>query len=323
MAKHLFLFDGNSIAHANHNGAVLTVGGPRGFQTQAIFGFLKSTKAILAAHPGDKDLMVLWDGKAQWRLDIYPEYKGNRKPKDAEAKARDAARKAQMPFLEKALELLGVKQVRSPLLEADDLAKHIVAAVLRANDLKPPMERTHITLVSGDQDWIQLVCEDVSWFDPIRDRRVDHADFFEKTGYFDTAAFVQGKALVGDTSDNIPGIDGVGDDTAMKFLAQWRNVERFLAGVDDGTVTPKARKSKTAKTLHPEQILASPEGRALVARNLKLMDMTFCRKPEPGEMVIKAAPGRRDAFVALCERLMFASILREQAMFLKHFPNCK
>jgi len=321
MAKHIQLIDGNSIAHANHNGAVLTMGGPSGMQVQAIFGFLRSLKAMLEKDPGEP--VVLWDGKAQWRLDIFDGYKGNRTQRDPKQEAHHAAFKKQTPIIEKAVALLGVKQVRSPLLEADDLAKHFVAALVAANKLKALADRTRITLVSGDKDWLQLVQEDVEWFDPIRDRRVTTANFFEFTGYMTPAEFVEGKCLQGDTSDNIPGIYKLGETTAQQLLARWKTIERFFAEVDAGTYKPATRASATAKTKHPEELLASDEGRALFRRNVQLMDMRHCRKPEQGEMVIQAAPGNRAAFLELCGRLSFASMLREQGMFLRHFPNCK
>jgi len=321
MAKHIYLIDGNSIAHANHNGTVLTMGGPAGMQVQAIFGFLRSMKAMLEREAGEP--VVLWDGKAQWRLDIYPEYKGNRTQRDPKQEAHHAAFKKQTPIIEKALALLGVKQMRSPLLEADDLAKHLVKAIVVANKLKPQAEHTRITLVSGDKDWLQLVEEGVEWFDPIRDRRVTTVNFFEFTGYMTPAEFVEGKALQGDSSDNIPGIYKLGETTAQNLLARWKSITRFFAEVDAGTYTPATRKSKTATSKHPEELLASPEGRALFERNVKLMDMKHCRKPEQGEMIIQAAPGSREGFLELCGRLSFASMLREQGMFLRHFPNCK
>ena len=319
MTKDILLVDGNSIAHANHNGTVLTVGGPSGFQVQAIYGFLRSLRAMLQAADPGTEALVLWDGKAQWRLDIYPEYKGNRAQRDPEQEARHQAFKKQTPIIEKALQLLGVKQARSPLLEADDLANHIVRSIVSRNATRPAAERQRVKLVSGDQDWLQLVREEVSWWDPIRDRTVTTANFLDFTGYFTPAEFVQGKALLGDTSDNIPGIPGIGEKTASAFLAEHRDVHQWLEGCRSGAISPATRKSKKAASLHPEQILASEEGRAIFARNLLLMDMSNCRRPEPGEMVISQAPGNREGFLTLCQRLAFASILREQAMFLKHF----
>jgi len=307
MTKHIYLVDGNSIGHANHNGSVLSVGG---FQVQAIFGFLRSLRALRQAATGDVSLQVTWDGKAAHRLAIYPEYKGNRKAMDAKQAAHKEAYSKQVPLLEKALEYLGIPQLRCSYLEADDLAaittKRYVAAGMQ------------VTLVSGDQDWLQLVSPHVTWFDPIRNRTVAPENFLEFTGYYTPAAFVQGKALVGDNSDNVPGIDGLGDKGAALFMAEWKSLGAFYTAMKAGT-PPKTRKSKTAASLHPEQILASPEGKAIIARNLALMDMNRAPLPKPGDLVVIKKPADVAKFLMLCERLAFRSILEGRHAFLDTF----
>lgn len=307
MSKHFLTVDGNSIAHANHNTTPLTVGD---FQVQSIFGCLRSAQKLAELYPRSEQIW-LWDGKAQWRIDLYPEYKGNRAPLDADAEASKAAFKRQAPFTEKALNLLGIKQIRSPLLEADDLAGYFTRSLSQQGH--------KVTMVSGDRDWITLVDKNVSWFDPIRDRKVDMDSLLDFTGYFSTEAYVQGKALQGDNSDNITGIPKMGEKTAALFLAEWGDVRKFFAAVDNGTYTPKKRVSKTATSLHPEQVLASPEGRAIFERNVKLMDLRQSRRPEQGEVIIKRGEPSADGFIRLCERLAFASILRERVSFLANF----
>lgn len=305
----MLLIDGNNIAHANHHATKLSVGG---FQTQAIFGTLNSMHRLLTDHyPGFRPL-VLWDGRCQWRRDLFPEYKGNRDPAlmKPEKVADDQARQAQMPYIFKMLSLLGVKQVRGTTAEADDLAG-VFARKLSA------MCQTTV-MVSGDQDWLCLVDENVMWFDPIRHHKVGLGNFLDFTGFFSTEEFVQGLALTGDASDNINGIPGMGEKTASKFLAEHRSVEDFLRKVDDGSYKPKSRKS-SAKSLHPEQIIASPEGRELFARNLKLVDLRGVPTPPSNELEIDPGSYNEDAFRALCERLSFASILREWDQFLKPF----
>lgn len=308
MAKHIVIIDGNSLAHANHNTTPLTVGG---MQVQAIFGFLRSLKLIHDKYPGDREVLILWDGKAQFRLDLHPDYKGNRKALDDEGLRRKEAFKKQTPFIEKAVELLGIRQMRSPVQEADDLAGHLVPRLANCGK--------QVTLCSGDQDWLQLVGPNVSWFDFVRDRKVDQSNFLEFTGYFTPAAFVQGKALVGDTSDNIPGVPKLGDKGAALFLAKFKSVEEFWRQVDSGEHVPATRKSKTATSVHPEEFLASPEGRALFKRNMALMDFKQSPTPAPGELIVVAKPPEPEKFLHLCERLAFASILRERHAFLRSF----
>lgn len=308
MTRHVHLIDGNSIAHSGHSTTKLTVGD---MQVQAIFQFLKTLHALQRDAKGSPEPIILWDGKAEFRFELFPEYKGNRKAKTPEEEADKAAFKRQSPFIEKFMQLLGVRQLRSPLLEADDLAAMMVDS-LTARGFT-------VTLVSGDKDWIQLVRPGVTWFDPIRDRRVSTENFLEFTGYFTPQAFVQGKALVGDNSDNIEGIYKLGDKTAQLLLAEFKDMRKFFAQVDAGTYTPKERKSKTATSLHPEQLLAAPEGRALFERNLKLMDLSQARRPAPGELISLPCTPDADKFLLLCERLNFASIKRELHSFLRVF----
>ena len=116
--EHILLVDGSNIMHASHNSMPLTCGD---MQVQAIFGTLRSLKSLLDTTPGQKEIIVLWDGRAEFRLDLYPAYKGNRAPLDAKGIAHKEAFKRQAPFLHDALSMLGVRQMRSPLLEADDL----------------------------------------------------------------------------------------------------------------------------------------------------------------------------------------------------------
>jgi DNA polymerase I len=307
MAKHIVLIDGNSIAHANNNASTLTVGG---IEVQAIFGYLKSIRALRQGLTGDVGLYNLWDGRAQFRLDLYPEYKGNRAALTPADELAKASFKRQQKLIEKALEYLGLPQFRCNHLEADDLADYFVKRLVAAG--------VEVTLLTGDKDWLQLVQPGVTWFDPIRSRKVDTSNFLEFTGYYTPAAFVQGKALQGDGSDNIPGIEGLGEKGSALFLAQWKSVANFIKAVDSGEHKVKER-GKGAKSLHPEQILASPEGRKLFARNVRLMSLAHAPRPAKEDLIVTAKPANVDLFLQFCERLAFRSILREKHAFLDTF----
>jgi len=297
--KHILLVDGNSLLHANHHATPLTVGG---MQVQAIFGMLRSLKSLMSITPGDKELLVAWDGRAQFRMELLPEYKANRVAADPAQQASKDAFKRQAPFVEKALSMLGIRQMRSPLLEADDLAGHLIPKLAEAGH--------RVTMVSGDKDWLQMVGPLVTWYDPIRDRRVNESNFLEFTGYFHPAGFVQGKALTGDNSDNISGVGGIGEKGAPLFVAEFGSVKEFLKRFDAG----EFKKLPAAR-----QRLASPEGRAVFERNLKLMDWSLSRRPEPGEVINTPAIVDVAGFETLCQRLAFASILRDFTPFLAAF----
>lgn len=295
MSQGLLIIDGNSLGHAAHNATKLTVGE---MQTQAIFGMVKSCKLLAENYAGWQQL-VLWDGKAEWRKALHPDYKANRKAKDEKQEAHKEAYKAQSPFVRKALQLLGIRQMLVTSLEADDMAGILVKRAAG-----------NIVLVSGDRDWLQLVRPNVMWFDPIRDYKVGHGNFTEFTGYFTPREFLEGKALMGDTSDNIPGVGGIGEKGAPEFMAQFKSVDNFFKQVDDGTFVPK-------KKAH--QNLATEEGRAAFARNLRLMNLLEVPNPVKEDMQVIPATYNEANFRLLCEKLAFMSILRDFDNFMTPF----
>lgn len=292
MSQGLLIIDGNSLGHAHHNATKLSVGE---MQTQAIFGMIKSARMMAETYAGWNQL-VLWDGKADWRFAIHPDYKGNRKAKDEKQQAHKDAYKAQSPFVRKALQLIGVQQILVTNLEADDMAGVLTKRA-----------KGNVVLVSGDRDWLQLVRPNVVWFDPIRDYKVGMGNFTEFTGYFTPREFLEGKALMGDTSDNIPGVGGIGEKGAPEFLAQFKSVENFLKQVDDGSFVPK-------KKAH--QNLAAPEGRAAFERNLRLMNLLDAPNPDREAMQVIQPTYNESSFRLLCEKLAFMSILRDFDNFM-------
>lgn len=336
--KGTVIIDGNSLCHAAHHSSKLTVGV---MQTQAIFGMIKSIRVALNKYSG-WNILVLWDGHAQWRYDLYPGYKGDREAKTEEEAAIKSAYKAQSPFVRKALSLLGIRQMMALTHEADDLAG-LMSKKLSVAGVK-------VSLVTGDQDWIQLVNENVDWFDPIRDYYVNLTNFTKFTGYFTPLEFLEGKALVGDTSDCIKGVGGIGKDTAPQFLAEFKSVPNFYSMVDSGKFIPrllmhtrlcgdspftkdewKAKFVPTEKDQESEKSLARAlakhmkqwqgQGRLLYARNMKLMDLQQVPVPKSEHINITPPDYDEEKFLLLCERLSFISIRRNFEDFIKPFRD--
>jgi 5'-3' exonuclease len=302
---HYLLIDGNSVGHANHNTTVLTT--PKGFQTQAVYGFLRTLRLLLEDRAGVVPV-VLWDGRAQFRFDLFPDYKGKREEKvDPKDEARRVAYQAQVPFIQMLARLLGVGQIVHEALEADDLAGSLSHAYAQRGDT--------VTLVSGDKDWLQLVGEKVDWLDPIYDRNpkrevVNLANFFLSTGYYNPKTFLEGKVLRGDSSDCIPGVGGIGEKGAPEFLAAFGSIRGFYDQVASGAFKPK-------KKAHLR--LLTPEGRSNVARNLKLMRLDPQRAIPNEGLNFTTGDYDEDKFITLCGHLAFASILNDLNNFLRPF----
>lgn len=294
------IFDGNAVSHRFHNTPALSVGG---MEVQAIFGFIRAIHVVSKQYPG-WDMLALWDGRAQFRYDLYPEYKANRATPDAKQQASRESLNKQRPFIKKGLQLLGVRQAMHSALEADDLAGYFAPRLAAAGN--------DVVLVTGDQDWLQLVGPRVQWYDPIRDRRVTHTNFFEETGYMTPEAFLQGKALMGDTSDGITGVPKIGEKKAAEILAQFETVDNFFVDVDHGGFTPKY-------VIHKN--LASEEGRAIFRRNMQLMDLRNRSSMPPGDMNITKPAFSRQNFEFFCSKLAFRSILKDLDGFLQPIAN--
>lgn len=299
--------DGNAMGHAHHNATKLSTGS---MQTQAIFGFTRMLRELRTSNPGGTNL-ILWDGYAKHRFEMLPNYKGDREValEDPEKLAHREAYRAQVPVIKKMAELLGVTQVVHPDYEADDLAGLMVSA-------RPGRTR----LVTGDSDWLQLIRDDVEWYDPRNGGKlINMGNLAQVTGYFTPDEYLEGKVLIGDNTDSIPGIVGIGPKTAVEFIARWKSVSRFFEAVDKGDYVPASRKSKAAASPHPEQILASPEGREIYRRNMALMDLRTPRIVNP--QATEVTKGSFDAakVETLCARLGFASITRNFAEWVRPF----
>lgn len=315
------IIDGNSLGYSNHCGVKLT---QAGFETQAIFGFIKTMRAIKVDNLKGSDI-VLWDGHAQWRYDLFPGYKAGRDKDPKQALMRANYKKAR-PFIQLAFQHLGIRQIAISTGEADDMAGYLVSTLGKGEKIE---------LITGDKDWLMLVKDGVTWFDPIRDSKVNTNNFFDFTGYVDGRAFLEGKALQGDSSDKIDGVGGIGEKGAPEFLAQFKSVENFFNRVDSGEYVPKKKaeqrfgfgKSELSleefSNLHFAEHEKSWEGngRALFKRNYQLMNLIDIPKPKPEDVVYIKPTFDKEKFRLICERFNFASMLVNFDNFVRPFEE--
>lgn len=312
--SNLMLIDGNSVGYYHNSGMRLSVGEQ---QTQAIFGFCKQQRNLAVTYH-DYSPLVLWDGHAQWRYDMLPKteshpgYKGDR-DKDPKQAALREIYKSQKPMIQEMLKLLGVRQMVASTHEADDLAGYL------ANTY----QSGKILAVTGDKDWWQLVEENIEILDFANDRVISMDNFLDITGYYSGLEYLQGKALIGDTSDKIPPVGGIGEGTAPVFIAEHRSLLRFMESMPSVNVSSEEEQKaliKTLKAMPKSHInLAYGGGIQRFARNIKLMNLRSVPKPAKENVTVIHSPFDAEGFRDFCERWSFMSILRDFENFISPF----
>ncbi len=228
----LALIDGNSIAYRAFYALPEDLATKSGQVTNAVFGFTRMLIRLLKDHHPDA-IAVAWDvSRETFRTEQYPEYKANR------AKAPDHFR-SQLPLMDEVLRALNIAQLRLEGYEADD----IIATLTR----RAAEDDWDVLIVTGDRDAFQLVGGPVK---VLYTRRgisdtvlADEAWVEEKYG-IPPARYVEYAALRGDTSDNLPGVPGVGEKTASRLVADHGDLEGIYRQI--GEMTPKLRENLAA-----------------------------------------------------------------------------
>lgn len=212
----LLLIDGNSILNRAYF-ALPPLNASDGLNVNAVYGFMNILLKVVSDYTPDK-LVVAFDMRGHnFRKDIYAEYKATRK-----GMPDDLAQ--QMPVLHNLLAQMRVTVVEKPGVEADDIIGTITANF-----------NGESYIVSGDRDMLQLVSEKVTVL--LTKRGVTEVESVTPSVLLQNygltpAQVIEYKALRGDTSDNIPGVCGVGEKTAMSLLEKYGNIDNLYANVE-------------------------------------------------------------------------------------------
>lgn len=301
------LIDGSNIGYKEAAGTELKVGEQH---TTAIYGMLRTLRPMIATFSMLKPI-VLWDG-ASWRKKHFAEYKATRDteaPKNKSQELQQELRKqfkTQIPFIKRALTHLAVPQMWALNLEADDLAAMLVRRYAR--------DGKKIMLISADKDWVQLVQPGVGWHDPIgthKVRKITHETIESQLGVKSARAWLELKALVGDTSDEIPGVGGIGDKGAAELLNTYGSVADFLNRTIDSSM-PKLPKKF-------EDFAKSDEKQDIFKRNLRLMDLNSSAVPAPIDLKVNQGKYDEEAFAKFCNALAFRSITKDLSEWCEPF----
>ncbi|MGD9964529.1 MAG: 5'-3' exonuclease H3TH domain-containing protein, partial [Candidatus Izemoplasmatales bacterium] len=222
MKKKLLLIDASNLLFRSYYATAYTgnlMQTQEGLFTNGIFGFAHAMVKLL--ENGYTHVLVALDteGKTH-RHELFDDYKGTRKDTPAELKE-------QFPYMKEYLKALGVYFYEQQYMEADDIIGYV------ATHYKDYFDE--ITIYSNDHDLVQLLDKNVSQLisrKGLKDIEIYTPEYvYEKLG-FKTSQVTDYKALVGDSSDNIPGVPGIGDKTAVKLLSEYKTLENLYSNLD-------------------------------------------------------------------------------------------
>ncbi|AIF67078.1 DNA polymerase I [Terribacillus saccharophilus] len=229
MTKKLVLIDGNSIAYRAFF-ALPLLNNDKGIHTNAIYGFTTMLFRILENEKPTHLLVAFDAGKTTFRHETYKEYKGGRQKTPSELSE-------QFPLLRELLDAFSIKHYQLNQYEADDIIGTLTKQA-ETDDFE-------IKVISGDKDLLQLVSDKTTI--QLTRKGISEIDSYTPDFLLENMEvtpdqIIDMKALMGDSSDNIPGVPGVGQKTAVKLLKQFQTLDRIYEQLDD--VSGKSIKQK-------------------------------------------------------------------------------
>jgi DNA polymerase-1 len=222
--RRLFLIDGPSLVYRAFFALPESIATSTGVPTNAIFGFASMLVKIVTEY-GVCPTVVAWDAGTSGRTELFPEYKAARR-------SRPDLLKQQWPAMEPLVEAFGYTNVRVEGYEADDVIASLAERALRADPPVPTM------IVTGDRDVFQLIDPDGLVKVMATARGITDTKIYDRQAVLDRYGIPPELipdfyGLKGDTSDNIPGIPGIGDKTASELIQSFGTLEQVLARVED------------------------------------------------------------------------------------------
>src|SRR5918992_2436702 len=214
---HVFLVDGSGYIFRAYHALPPLNRKSDGLQVNAVLGFCNMLwKLLRDMKPGEQPthLAVIFDkSEHTFRTDFYPEYKANRS-----APPDDLI--PQFPLVREAVRAFDIPCLEQSGYEADDLIATYARLACEA--------KATTTIVSSDKDLMQLVCDTVMLYDTMKDKRIGATEVFEKFGVTPDKV-IEVQSLIGDSSDNVPGVPGIGVKTAAQLIIEYGDLETLLA----------------------------------------------------------------------------------------------
>ncbi|MEE9240537.1 MAG: DNA polymerase I [bacterium] len=225
--KRIFLVDGTGyIFRAYYAMLRQRLSNSRGMPTGGILAFSRMLLKVIREKSPDYMAVAFDRPEPTFRHEMYPAYKANR-----DAPPEDLI--AQIPFMQRIVDVLRIPVLSRAGAEADDLIGSLAERAVS--------QGFEVVLVSADKDFSQLVSDKIKIWDPMKDKEIGPAEVEDRWG-IPPRKFVDIQALMGDSSDNIPGVPGIGEKTAVALIQEFGGLEELLAGTDR-IKRPKQRQS--------------------------------------------------------------------------------
>jgi len=291
---HVFLVDGSSYIFRAYHALPPLNRKSDGLQVNAVLGFCNMLWKLLRDMPPDNrptHLAIIFDkSEITFRNKLYPDYKAHRPPAPDDLIP-------QFPLIREAVRAFDLPCLEQGGFEADDLI---------ATYAREAGERgATATIVSSDKDLMQLVTDKVTMFDTMKDRRIGIAEVIEKFGV-PPEKVVEVQALAGDSTDNVPGVPGIGIKTAAQLIVEYGDLETLLKRAGE-IKQPKRR----------EALLENAE-KARISRKLVLLDDKVALDVPLDELAVHEPDGRK--LIAFLKAMEFSTLTRRVAEYSQIDP---
>jgi DNA polymerase-1 len=277
--------DAYNLIYRAFHGNQANMTNPEGLPTNAIYTVTKMLQKLPKQFNDIAYCVAVFDGGGNFRTELDENYKANRKPMPEELKA-------QMPYIKEAFEILGWPMIQAQDVEADDVIGTLALRAAKAG------YNTYI--VSGDKDFRQIVKDNLHVLDTMQDVCYDVPTVQEKMG-ISPENVVSYLALLGDSSDNVIGVDKIGKGTAAKLLNEYGSMDGIKANQD-------AIKGKAGENLRA----AFASGQ--IDKNIELITLKTDVEVNITVKDVKMKPLDVQRWVGFCQKMNFKS-------FLAHSPT--
>ena len=292
---HVFLVDGSGYIFRAYHALPPIHRKSDGLQLNAVFGFCNMLWKLLRdmkAEDKPSHLAVVFDkSEKTFRTTMYPEYKAHRPdpPDDL---------RPQFKFIREAVQAFDLPCLEQDGFEADDLIATYVREACEAG--------ATATIVSSDKDLMQLVNDCVIMFDTMKDKKIGRAEVIEKFGV-PPEKVIEVQALIGDSTDNVPGVPGIGVKTAAQLIGEYGDLETLL------------RRAGEIKQDKRRQSLIENAEKARLSKKLVTLDDHVKLSVPIGDLAVHEPDHRR--LIAFLKAMEFSSLTRRVAEFSEIDPG--